>query len=770
VPGHFLQLERLPLTSNGKVDRKSLPAVNTEDADVERAHIAPRNEIEAKLVLIWQEILGREKISVKAHFFELGGHSLKATRLSAKIHKTFDVRVAMKDVFIVPVLEDQAALIEQATGSSFLSIPAAATAESYVLSSSQRRLWVLSQFEDGNIAYNIPGVYVFEGALNIGALERSFLTLIERHEILRTVFKESEETEEVRQFILPFESVDFKIDYQDFRSVADRDEVVKGLVAAEFRHSFDLSSYPLLRAGLYQLTDHQWVFCYVVQHIISDGWSMGVLIRELLSLYNAFVTGAAMPLLPLRIQYKDYAAWQQSELTGDQLHIHQNYWMNQFSGQLPVLNLPLEKPRPAKRTYNGATISGTINADISEGLRSLIKEEGGTLFMGLVAAMNVLFYRYSGQEDIIIGSPIAGREHADLEDQIGFYINTLALRSRFKGSGDYLELLREVKKVTLDAYDHQVYPFDEVLEGLHLKRDMSRNPVFDVMIILQNVGSGNPDVIAKSFDIKGYGLNEHTISKYDLSFYFNEIGDELKLSIEYSTDLFSEAAVERLYGHFESLLAHVVKHPHHSLDDLIYIAEGERAPLFLDEGPLSGNLFQCSEHQKRLWFIDQFEKNYLYEESPVYHNLPLIVGLPESLDPEQLKVALDSVMKANEILRTRIVTRDGEPFQQVSEAVTVPLSVCEADESLDQQAWQAKCTALINQPFDIENDGLVRFSLSCNKGQHFLMITAHHLIADRASLRLLLNELMRCYRSEVKTGADPVPYSSFSSWQNKIGT
>ncbi|SDO84120.1 AMP-binding enzyme C-terminal domain-containing protein, partial [Pedobacter steynii] len=185
VPGHFLQLERLPLTSNGKVDRKSLPAVNTEDADVERAHIAPRNEIEEKLVLIWQEILGREKISVKAHFFELGGHSLKATRLSAKIHKTFDVRVAMKDVFIVPVLEDQAALIEKATGSSFLSIPPAASAESYVLSSSQRRLWVLSQFEDGNIAYNIPGVYVFEGALNIGALERSFLTLIERHEILR---------------------------------------------------------------------------------------------------------------------------------------------------------------------------------------------------------------------------------------------------------------------------------------------------------------------------------------------------------------------------------------------------------------------------------------------------------------------------------------------------------------------------------------------------------------------------------------------------------
>ncbi|NQX43688.1 non-ribosomal peptide synthetase, partial [Pedobacter steynii] len=546
-------------------------------------YVAPRNEIEEKLVLIWQEILGREKISVKDNFFELGGHSLKVTRLSGQIHKTFDVRVVLKDIFIAPVLEDQAALIEKATNSSFVAIPLVSPGQSYVLSSSQRRLWILSQFEDGNIAYNMPGVYVFEGDLNIEALEQSFLALIERHENLRTIFREAENSE-VQQFILPFESVDFKIGYQDFRSVADRDEVVKGLVAAEFHHSFDLSSYPLLRASLYQLSDHQWVFCYVVQHIISDGWSMGVLIRELLSLYNAFVTGAAMPLVPLRIQYKDYAAWQQSELTGDQLHIHQNYWMNQFSGQLPVLNLPLEKPRPAKRTYNGATISGTINADISEGLRSLIKEEGGTLFMGLVAAMNVLFYRYSGQEDIIIGSPIAGREHADLEDQIGFYINTLALRSRFKGSGDYLELLREVKKVTLDAYDHQVYPFDEVLERLHLKRDMSRNPLFDVMIILQNTSSGHQKILSPSFNIKEYGLDEHTISKYDLSFYFNEIGDELKLSIEYSTDLFSEAAVKRLYGHFESLLAHVVKHPHHSLDDLIYIAEGERAPLFLDEG------------------------------------------------------------------------------------------------------------------------------------------------------------------------------------------
>ncbi|SDM68831.1 amino acid adenylation domain-containing protein, partial [Pedobacter steynii] len=430
----------------------------------------------------------------------------------------------------------------------------------------------------------IPGVYVFEGALNIGALERSFLTLIERHEILRTVFKESEETEEVRQFILPFESVDFKIDYQDFRAVTDRDKVVKERVTAEFRRPFDLSRYPLLRAGLYQLTDHQWVFSYVVQHIISDGWSMGVLIRELLSLYNAYVAGAAMPLAPLRIQYKDYAAWQQSELSGDQLHIHKNYWMDQFSGQLPVLDLPVKGLRPPVKTYNGGLIFKKIDTKLTEGLRLLCQEEGGTLFMGLIAAVNVLLYHYAGQEDIIVGSPIAGREHADLEGQIGFYVNTLALRNRFSGKDSYLEVFRGVKGVTLDAYDHQVYPFDKLVEELNLKRDMSRNPLFDVLVDFHSLKTDvtvTPQGLAE-LKVRNYMAEESLASKFDLTFYFNDLDGGLGLSLEYNSDLFDRSVVEALSTHFENLLTAVLSSAGLPVAELDILTAAEKERQLID--------------------------------------------------------------------------------------------------------------------------------------------------------------------------------------------
>ncbi|NQX43666.1 amino acid adenylation domain-containing protein [Pedobacter steynii] len=465
------------------------------------------------------------------------------------------------------------------------SIPAVVHSEQgYVLSSSQRRLWILSQFDGGNIAYNIPGVYVFEGDLNIGALAHAFSGLIERHENLRTVFRGSEEAEEVRQFILPFESVDFKIDYQDFRAVADRDEVVKELVAAEFRRPFELGSYPLLRAGLYQLSDHQWVFSYVVHHIVSDGWSMGVLIRELLLLYNAYVAGAAMPLAPLRIQYKDYAAWQQSELSGDQLHIHKNYWMDQFSGQLPVLDLPVKGLRPAVKTYNGGVVFKMIDAELTKGLRLLCQEEGGTLFMGLVALMNVLLYHYTGQEDIIVGSPIAGREHADLEGQIGFYVNTLALRNRFSGKDSYLEVFRSVKGITLDAYDHQVYPFDKLVEELNLKRDMSRNPLFDVLIDFDSLktDSSPESQSLTELKVRNYMVEESSASKFDLTFYFNDSDAGLGLSLEYNSDLFDRIFIETLCSHFERLLAAVLSSAGLPVAELDILTAAEKEHQLID--------------------------------------------------------------------------------------------------------------------------------------------------------------------------------------------
>ncbi|MCW3465953.1 non-ribosomal peptide synthetase [Chitinophaga nivalis] len=584
VPGYFIQLEALPLTANGKVDRNNLPDPEGMDMHTGVPYIAPRNETEEKLVLVWKEILGREQISVKDNFFEIGGHSLKATRLSSQIHKVFDVKVSLNELFSLTVLEEQAVLIAQAVKDTFVTIPQVPEQNGYELSSSQRRLWVLGQFTAGNMAYNLPGVYVFEGDLNREAWEHAFYALLERHEILRTVFRE-DETGKLLQFILTIPEIGFRISYRDLRQETAREQLANTLVQNAFVQPFDLAAGPLLRAGLYQLTDQQWVFSYVMHHIISDGWSMGVLIKELLQLYNAFIKGETAVLPPLRIQYKDYAAWQQAQLSGAALQLHRDYWQQQFTAPLPILDLPVDKPRPAIKTYNGGAIHGVINAAASQGLKALCQEQGSTLFMGLLAIVNTLFYRYTRQEDMVIGSPIAGREHADLEDQIGFYVNTLALRTRFKGGNSYRELLELVKALTLDAYEHQVFPFDELVDVLDIPYDMSRNPLFDVTVALQNTSMdthkpGEAQTLG-ALQVSSYIESVSPQSKFDLSFDFEETGATIRTTLVYNTDIYTKDTMARLFRHLEQLLAAVTATPDIPIDTIRYLSQEEEQELLV---------------------------------------------------------------------------------------------------------------------------------------------------------------------------------------------
>ncbi|HJT73558.1 MAG TPA: amino acid adenylation domain-containing protein, partial [Chitinophaga sp.] len=485
VPAHYVLLEALPLNTSGKIDRKNLPAPEGLGMLSGVEYVAPVTETEKQLVLIWQEVLGKERIGIKDDFFDLGGHSLKATRLASQIHKEFDVRITLKDLFGATVLEEQAAFIESERKTSFTAIPAAPVQSHYPLSASQRRLWILSQFEEASVAYNMSGGYVFEGELRLESLEHAFNMLLIRHEGLRTVFRE-DNIAGVRQFILSAEEIGARLMYQDLRGEQEQDKKLRQLIFQVTGRPFNLATGPLLRAGVYRVADDKWIFAYGMHHIISDGWSLNVLINELLALYHAHTAGEFDPLPPLRIQYKDYAVWQQEQLSGALQEEHREYWLQQFAGELPVLELMPDSPRPAVKTYNGGIVQKTFGKELSRGLRAIVQEEGATLFMGLLAAVNALLYRYTGQEDIIVGSPVAGREHVDLEDQIGFYVNTLALRARFHGTDSYRELLSQIRDVTLGAYEHQVYPFDDLVDELGLQRDMSRSALFDVMVILQN--------------------------------------------------------------------------------------------------------------------------------------------------------------------------------------------------------------------------------------------------------------------------------------------
>jgi amino acid adenylation domain-containing protein len=578
IPSYFVQLEELPLTSNGKIDKKSLPDPLGRSMSSGTAYVAPGNETEQKLVEIWQDLLGREQIGIKDNFFELGGHSLKATRLVSMIYKVLEVKLGLKEIFLYPVLEEQALLIRRSSFTSYKEIEKVAISVSYPLSSAQQRLWVLSQFEGGSVAYNMPAHLLLDGSYDIESFKRSVEAVIDRHEILRTVFKEDERGE-VRQWILSREELGFKIDYHDYSGDAEKEKRIEEYIERESLRAFDLSSGPLVRTGLLQLSSDQYVFYYNMHHIISDGWSMEVLARDVVAYYESFKENTALPLSELRIQYKDYAAWQLAQRETDHFKEHQKYWLDKFKGELPVLDLYSRKQRPKIKTYNGHRLSTYIGLETTFKLKKYSQDKGGTLFMSLIAAFNILVYRYSLQNDIIIGTPIAGREHADLENQIGFYINTLALRNNVEEADDFHSLFEKVKQSTLDAYTHQMYPFDRLVEELDIQRDASRSALFDVMLALQNNDENDNRIQinkSKSEIVYDYG---RAINKFDLDIIFQEQGGDLSLQMVYNTDVYEREMVETLINHYKQLLSALLENPQEKISQIDYLSEKEKEKL-----------------------------------------------------------------------------------------------------------------------------------------------------------------------------------------------
>lgn len=573
VPGYFVQLEKLPLNANGKIDRKKLSGIIPSGVAVAAPYIAPRNATEESLAAIWREILDREQVSVRDNFFTLGGHSLKATRLASRIHKQFQVRLSLNELFSCVVLEDQAALIGKARKQAFEAIPAVGEQPHYPLSSAQQRLWLLSQFNEINAAYNIPAVYQLTGPLNEQALEQALGLLVDRHEILRTVFRE-DETGAVKQFILHPAETGHVITLADDSD--DNHHHLQQFIA----EPFDLSTGPLLRAALYRKNADTHVFCWVLHHIITDGWTMDILMEELLACYIACTSGSAPALPSLDIQYKDYAVWQQARLADTTYNHHRSFWLQQLEGGLPALALPIDKPRPVVKTYNGKTVVLRLEPALTRQLETLCLQHGATLFMGLLAAVNALLYRYTGQQDMIIGTPVAGRLHVDLEKQAGLFLNTLALRVAFHSHSSYKELLLKTKAVTLDAYAHQEYPFETLVNDLSLPRDMSRHPLFDVWVALQNTGAGYAETYtAGTLQVSGYNDVADVTSKFDLSFTFASAQDGLLAAITYNSDLFNADTIERMSRHLKQLVFEMVKRPDVPIQQLEYLNEEEKYEL-----------------------------------------------------------------------------------------------------------------------------------------------------------------------------------------------
>ncbi len=399
--------------------------------------------------------------------------------------------------------------------------------------------------------------------------------MISRHESLRTSFRESTDGE-VRQFIHPADT-NCSIHIEDLRDEKDSDDTVRSLIAQEASIPFDLSSGPLIRTSLYRLANQRYVLSYTMHHIISDGWSVGIFLRELLQFYNAYIKGAPIPLQELTIQYKDYAEWQQRQLNAQSIAVHRSYWLKQFSDQLPVLELPVDKMRPAVKTYSGGMLARTIDVETTSRFRKFIEAYHSSLFMGLLAVTNALLYRYTGQHDIVIGTPVAGREHTDLEHQIGFYLNILPLRICFGVDDSFIQLLDRARSVALEAFDHQIFPFEELIAELDIQRDMSRNSLFDVMVVLHN----DADQQLKREKVEGLEVTRYpeetfSSSKFDLSFDFIEIDDVIDVRIEYNDDLFLEETAGQLADHFLLLLKAAMDEPEKPLSDLDFLSVKEK--------------------------------------------------------------------------------------------------------------------------------------------------------------------------------------------------
>jgi amino acid adenylation domain-containing protein/non-ribosomal peptide synthase protein (TIGR01720 family) len=495
--------------------------------------------------------------------------------------------VSLPDELVKEIKANKDSLIDYLNGlSRHVSqtvIEPAPAQDSYILSSSQKRIWIMSQFDSGSEAYNISSAYAFRGDLNIPVFEQAFVDLIGRHEILRTVFRTIGDAE-VRQYILDSEQLDFKLSFQDlskeFSSVDEIDEVIR----EEMRVPFDLEKGPLLKATLLQIESDKWIFGFTIHHIISDGWSLEVLVNELLARYKAYCEGQKSPFQSLGIQYKDYSVWQQEELKSPAFKEYKDFWMKSFSGDVPVLELPLDRKRPLVKTFNGARVTRHVSDETGKQFVKRCRELGGTLFIGAQALVKALLYKYSGQDDLIVGSSIAGRENMELEEQIGFYVNELALRTKFQGIDSLSTLFDKVKNNTLEAYENQLYPFNELVNDLKLSRDISRNPLFDVMVDLESDNlTGNKEPVAFSgIEVERYGDDSTVTSKFDLTFTFSDSDEGLGFSIVYNTDLFNSSTAERLAAHLERLMEFFITNPERSLDTLLLLSDDETTRVIKD--------------------------------------------------------------------------------------------------------------------------------------------------------------------------------------------
>jgi non-ribosomal peptide synthetase component F/aryl carrier-like protein len=814
----LLKTGRLPKTTSGKIQRHACREgflTGTLD-EVSRSVLEGWDEVESEEELTRTELLAiapeerlqklvnylREQVlrvlkmapsqlDLEQPLLQLGLDSLMAVELKHRLEVDLGAVVSMVDFLqgfsIIQLSRQVSEQLTVATSTPLMSIAMVwKTFTDHPLSFAQQRLWFLDQLEPGHLAYNVPIGLRLTGSLNVTALEQSLNEIVRRHEALRTTFA----TVEGRpiQVIAPAQPLTFsRVDLRNLPET-EREGEARRLATEEAQLPFELSKGPLLRHTLLQLDQEEHMLLLTMHHIISDGWSLGVFLRELATLYAAFSKGNPSPLPELPMQYADFARWQRQWLQGEVLEAQLSYWKRQLGCSLPVLQLPTDRPRLAVQRFLGTQQSLTLSKTLTEALKALSRQEGVTLFMTLLAAFQTLLHFYTGQNDIIVGTDVANRNRAETENLIGFFVNQLVLRTDLSGNPTFRELLRRVREVTLGAYEHQDLPFDKLVEVLKLERNLSHTPLFQAKLVLQNAPM--PPMELLNLTLSTLKIETGT-AKFDLLLNVVDTKQGLVGFLEYNTDLFDGSTITRMLKHWEMLLQDVVTQPNNRLNKLKErLAEADMQQQSIKQKELKESNFRklknvklkpltgaklrgnisLSFAQQRLWFLDQLEPGHLA------YNVPIGLRLTGSLNVTALEQSLNEIVRRHEALRTTFATVEGRPIQVIAPAQ--PLTFSRVDlRNLPETEREGEARRLATEeaqlPFELSKGPLLRHTLlQLDQEEHMLLLTMHHIISDGWSLGVFLRELATLYAAFSKGNPSPLPelpmqYADFARWQRQ---
>jgi acyl carrier protein len=567
VPSEFILLDTLPLTPNGKVDRRALPRLSGEASAGAADVSAHRTPIEELLAGIWTKVLDVERVGLQDNFFDIGGHSLNATQLIVRLRDTFNIDMPLRTLFEAPTVESLAEVIKEALKlQEGVSIPAItrATREAQLpLSYAQQRLWFLHKLEPASAAFNLPMAVRVRGELELTVLERALTELVARHEILRTTFTEIDGIP-VQVIGTPMPVGLVVTDLSDLPEEV-RDAEAYSRAAAEAERGFDLARGPLLRVSLLKMGEGDHVVLFTLHHIISDGWSMGLVVSEIAAIYEALREQKESPLKDLPVQYADYAYWQRGWLQGDVLESQLKHWKDRLSGAPEIMKLPTDRPRPEVLSYRGSSRSWSLSAELSGQIREMCRREGVTLFMALLASFQAVLNYYTDEEDLVVGTDVANRNDTQLEQLIGFFVNQLVLRTDLSGNPTFKELLGRVRQVTLMAYAHQDVPFEKIVEAVNPQRNLRSTPLFQVKLVLQNQPASELEISGLSFSPMGPGVQS---AKCDIVLHAAENDEIIQGWFEYSTDLFDLSTIDIMIENLQTVLQAVVATPDTTLGTL----------------------------------------------------------------------------------------------------------------------------------------------------------------------------------------------------------